>query len=142
VGASLIVLDWKTKGTTNLVNTGTIGAVWLADGRHVVAFDGKEAVRIDIVTGERSVLAECRSHIGYRSSTGNFIYYQAGDQPGQPIFRISLSGGRPERVASAGSIPQSDPTRYEFVGLDPTDAPMVSILRSNADLYSLELDLP
>jgi serine/threonine protein kinase/dipeptidyl aminopeptidase/acylaminoacyl peptidase len=140
----LTILDWKTRATTSLTNlSGAEGAVWLADGRHVVVFGGREARRIDIVTGEQSVLvAQCGSHLGYRSSRGDFIYYQAVDQPRQPIFRVASSGGRPEQVASAGSIPQSDPTLYEFVGLDPTDAPMVSIQRSNSDLYSLELDLP
>jgi len=140
----LTILDWKTKATTSLTNPGGAeGAVWLADGRHVVVFAGHEARRIDIGTGEQSVVvAQCRSHLGYRSSRGDFIYYQAVDQSGQPIFRVSSRGGRPQRVASAGSIPQSDPTIYEFVGLDPTDAPMVSIHRSNSDLYSLELDLP
>lgn len=142
--AKLTILDWKSKATTSFNNlSGAEGAVWLADGRHVVVFTGSEARKIDIVTGGPSVLVtQCRSHLGYRSARADFIYYQVPDQPGSPIFRVSSHGGRPERVASAGNIPQSDPTLFEFVGLDPTDAPMISILRSNSDLFSLELELP
>jgi hypothetical protein len=64
------------------------------------------------------------------------------DPPGQPILRIPARGGRPEPIASARNIPQSDPSSYELVGLDPNDVPIVSIHRTNSDLYSLEMDLP
>ena len=88
------------------------------------------------------LVEKCRSNGGYLSSGGDFIYYQVVDQPGQPIFRVPARGGPPERVTSFGSVLQSDPSRYELVGLDPSDAPIASIHRTNSDLYSLELELP
>ena len=140
----LAVIDWKTKaivryGTPN----GEQWAIWLADGRHVLLFSNGEAVKIDVISGERSVLLRTgRSNAAYLCSHGDLVYFQVQDQPGQPIYRVPSGGGRPAQVASANSIPQSDPSRYEFVALDPSDAPIVSIVRRNSDLYSLELDLP
>jgi len=140
----LAILDWKTKAVAWLPNPGGYGwAIWLADRQHLVEFGAEEAVRIDVATGQRTVLVEkCRSNGGYLSSGGDFIYYQVVDQPGQPIFRVPARGGPPERVTSFGSVLQSDPSRYELVGLDPSDAPIASIHRTNSDLYSLELELP
>jgi hypothetical protein len=45
-------------------------------------------------------------------------------------------------MMSSKQIPQSDLDRYSFSGLAPDDAPIAVVVRTNSDIYALELDVP
>jgi hypothetical protein len=47
-----------------------------------------------------------------------------------------------EQVAGSRQIPQSGITGYTLTGLTPDDAPIATVFRNNADIYSLEMDIP
>ena len=47
-----------------------------------------------------------------------------------------------ERMMDLKHVPQSNVTAYFFGGLTLEDAPIVSVRRSNSDIYALDLRLP
>ena len=72
-----------------------------------------------------------------------YVYYREviGGVP-QPIFRIRVGSGRIERVVDARQIPQSNVAAYLMCGLAPGDEPVATLIRSNSDIYALDVDLP
>jgi hypothetical protein len=45
-------------------------------------------------------------------------------------------------VVSSRQLLQSNVTGYVLAGLGPSDEPIASVIRSNSDLYALDLELP
>lgn len=43
---------------------------------------------------------------------------------------------------SLKQIPESNVAGYLFGGMAPRDAPIVSVSRTNSDIYALDLELP
>jgi Tol biopolymer transport system component len=77
------------------------------------------------------------------SHDGKYVYYQdAFAEADQPVFRVRIADRKSERVVSSRQLLQSNVTGYTFAGLAPGDAPVASLIRSNSDLYALDLDLP
>jgi hypothetical protein len=77
------------------------------------------------------------------SRDGRYVYYQdAYAGADQPVFRVRIGNRRIERIASSRQLLQSNVTGYVLAGLAPGDAPVASVIRSNSDLYALDLDLP
>jgi hypothetical protein len=45
-------------------------------------------------------------------------------------------------VVDARQIPQSNVAAYLMCGLAPGDEPVATLIRSNSDIYALDVDLP
>jgi hypothetical protein len=58
----------------------------------------------------------------------------------QPVYRVRVEDGRTEKVMTSANFQLSDGFQgYVFQGLAPDGLPIVSLLRSNSDVYALEL---
>jgi hypothetical protein len=55
---------------------------------------------------------------------------------------VRIGDRRIERMMSSRQLLQSNVTGYVLAGIAPGDAPVASVIRSNSDLYALELELP
>jgi Tol biopolymer transport system component len=140
----LYTMEWKTGEVTPLrgLEEWQQGA-WSPDGRRIAVCDGRKVGVVDPVSKQSASLATGKEIQFFRwSRSGNSIDYQELGEAEQPIFRVRLRDRKVERIASSHQIPQSDLTGYSMVGLAPDDAPVAFVMRTNSDIYSLELDLP
>jgi Tol biopolymer transport system component len=142
----LYVMDLKTHRTTRVPGSeGTLRAVWSPDSRYIAGNRaGSEIVLFDFHTRRWTHLAS-GSGLGVPmwSRDSRHLYYQeVMGGVHQPIFRILVGSGRIERVVDARQIPQSNVAAYLMCGLAPADAPVATLIRSNSDIYALDVDLP
>ena len=142
----LYVMDWKTRKAEFLPGPeGPIRAVWSPDPRYIAAISaGTKIVLFDFRTRHWTPLV---TGVGLSplqwSHDAKDIYYQdalAGAE--QPIFRVRIGDRKVGPPLTSRQIPQSNLTAYGFCGLDPNGAPIVTALRSNSDIYALDVDLP
>jgi Tol biopolymer transport system component len=145
--AVLYVVDWKTRKTEILPGSeGLSRAAWSPDPRYIAATNaaGSEIRLFDFRTRQWTPLAT-GAGLGplFWSRDGKYVYYQdAYASADQPVFRVRIGNRRIERIASSRQLLQSNVTGYVLAGLAPGDAPVASVIRSNSDLYALDLDLP
>ena len=59
----------------------------------------------------------------------------------QPIFRASIPSRKIERVAPAGQALPADVTAYSLTDLTPENAPLAVLIRTNSDVYALNVQL-
>jgi serine/threonine protein kinase/Tol biopolymer transport system component len=145
--STLFVMDWKTRKTEYLPGSEAISrAAWSPNPRYIAATNaaGSQIRLFDFRTRRWTPLA---TGVGlgppFWSHDGRYVYYQdvfGGVE--QPVFRVRIDNRRIERVASSRHLLQSNVTGYVLAGLAPGDAPVASVVRSNSDLYALDLDLP
>jgi Tol biopolymer transport system component len=143
----LYVMDWKTRKAVPLPGSeGLSRAAWSPDPRYIAAtnVNGLQMMLFDFRTRQWTALAR---GVGlgppFWSRDGKYVYYQEVlADVDQPVFRVRIRDRKIERVASARQLLQSNVTGYVLTGLAPGDAPVASVVRSNSDLYALDLDLP
>jgi serine/threonine protein kinase/Tol biopolymer transport system component len=135
------VLDFSSNKVTPL--PGSVGMAsphWSPDGRSIVAtsFDLDTMKLFDLKTEKWSVLYKGDTAFPTWSRDSRFIYFlrYIGDPA---ILRISASGGNAERIADMKDVPT---TGYYglWMGLDPTDAPLLLRNVGTEDVYALTLE--
>ena len=73
------------------------------------------------------------------SKDGHFIYFIHG--PGDPgVYRMRVKGGELEKVVDLKNWPQVGPGSVGWMGLDPTEAPLLLRDISSNDIYALTLE--
>jgi len=145
--SAVYVMDWKTRKIELLPGSeGLSRAAWSPDPRYIAATraEGTRIMLFDFRTRRWTPLA---TGVGlgppFWSRDGRYVYYQdAYAGADQPVFRVRIGNRRIERIASSRQLLQSNVTGYVLAGLAPGDAPVASVIRSNSDLYALDLDLP
>jgi Tol biopolymer transport system component len=145
--SELYVMDWKTRKAEILPGSEALSrAAWSPDPRYIAATNaaGSQIRLFDFRTRQWRPLA---TGIGigppFWSRDGKYVYYQdAFAGADQPVFRVRIGDRRIERVVSSRQLLQSNVTAYVLCGLAPGDAPIASVIRSNSDLYALDVDLP
>jgi Tol biopolymer transport system component len=145
-GCGLYVMDWKTKKATLLPGSEEFSrGAWSPDSRHIAATEkeGEQIQVLDLGTRRWTLMA---TGVGfgppYWSSDSRYVYYQESLAAEQPIFRVRIGSRKIEKLMTARQVPQSDLIGYGLVGLTPDGAPIASVVRPNADIYALDLDLP
>lgn len=116
------------------------GPRWSPDGRYLAArVDAVHLKIFDLKTRHWSELAQ-KGPIDSPewSRDGQFIYFRrvVGD-PG--VFRIRVNGGAPEKIADLKDWHDAG-WWGAYMGLDPTDAPLLLRDIASADIYALTLD--
>jgi Tol biopolymer transport system component len=145
--SSLYIMDLRTGKAELLAGSVALSrAAWSPDPRYIAATneEGSQIRLFDFRTRQWTPLA---AGVGlgppFWSRDGKYVYYQdAFLSADQPISRVRIGDRKIERMASARQLLQSNVTGYVFCGLAPGDAPIASVIRSNADLYALDVDLP
>jgi Tol biopolymer transport system component len=141
----LYLLDLATRTTKFVPGMGgTVRPAWSPDGRFIAASQGGQRILLfDFKTGQWSQLVKGSSPgVPFWSRDGKYVYYQETLGPGQPIFRVAIGSREIERLMTSEQIPQSNLTGYALTGLAPDDAPIANVIRSNSDIYALDVDLP
>ena len=144
---AVCTLDWKTRKPTVLPGSqGLLRPAWSPDGRYVAALrlTGTQMVLYDMNSHQWVALADGANYgIPFWTRDSRSFYFQEvlGDAS-QPIFRVNVATRAVERMMSSREIPQSGFSGYTLTGLTPGGAPVATVLRSNGDLYALDVDLP
>ncbi|MGC9945605.1 MAG: protein kinase [Bryobacteraceae bacterium] len=145
--SALYVMEWKTRKAEILPGSeARWRSAWSPDPRYIAATNtaGSQIFLFDFRTRQWTPLA-AGAGLGppFWSRDGKYVYYQeVYGGIDQPVFRVRIGDRRIERVASSRQLLQSNVTGYVLAGLDAGSAPIASVLRSNSDLYALDLDLP
>ena len=147
VTIAVCVVDWKTRQTTVLPGSqGLLRPRWSPDGRYVAALreGGTQVVVYDVSTHRWDSVADRAAYgIPFWTRDSRYFYFQEmlGDV-NQPIFRVNVATRAVERTMSSQELPQSGFSGYTLTGMTPGDAPIATVLRSNGDLFALDVDLP
>jgi TolB protein len=140
----LYLMDWKTRRGSLLPGSADfVKCAWSPDANRIAASDARQIQVFDRRTERWTFLAAGQGLGGpFWSRDGKYVYYQDALEAEQPIYRAPAAGGKVQRMVSSRQIPQSDLTAYTLAGLAPDDAPIAAVIRKNADIYALDLDLP
>ena len=122
-----------------------VRAAWSPDSRYIAGnWDGSQILLFDFRTQQWSPLVKgVGLGIPMWSRDSRYVYYQdvlGGAE--QPVFKVGVGTGKVERIVDSRQIPQSNVTGYLLSGLAPGDVPVATLIRSNSDIYALQLDLP
>ena len=138
----LRILDLDSRQVTTIPGSADIfGARWSPDGRYLVAGTPQDVhlMVFDFKTQQWSELAQKGTVDSPEwSKDGQFIYFRRvmGDLG---VFRIAIKGGEAEKIADLKDW--HDAGWYgKYMGLDPTDAPLLLRDISSADIYALTLE--
>jgi DNA-binding winged helix-turn-helix (wHTH) protein/Tol biopolymer transport system component len=123
------------------------GPRWSPDGRYAAASDKRDQ-KLMLFDFQRQQWSELADGLPYGwgirwSPDSAYVYYQhiySGEE--QPIFRVRVSDHKVEQVTSKRQMLRADVLSYSLTGLTPDGSPVASLVRSNSDIYALELDLP
>jgi DNA-binding winged helix-turn-helix (wHTH) protein/Tol biopolymer transport system component len=120
---------------------------WSPDGRYIAArtADVHGIVLRDMKSskGWQQIFSGKSPAQSYWSPDSQWVYFQdLYEGAEQPIFRFHVMSGRLEEVTKGKKPLPIDVASFSLQGLTPQGIPIVSVLRTNSDLYSLNLDLP
>jgi Tol biopolymer transport system component/DNA-binding winged helix-turn-helix (wHTH) protein len=117
-------------------SVGLFSPRWSPDGRFIAAlpFDTRGIKILDVATQRWSELPD-KEGIGYPawSRDSKMIYYQGEGG----LFRIRVVGGEAERIHD---MKDWHSTGWYWMGLDPTDAPLMLRDIGSSDIYALTLE--
>jgi Tol biopolymer transport system component len=136
------ILDLDSHGVTILPGSTDIwGPRWSPDGRYLVAGseDEMRLMLFDTRTQKWSELPQKGVVDSPEwSRDGRFIYFRRprGDMG---VFRIPLKGGKAERIIDLTDWHDAG-ANGKYMGLDPTDAPLLLRDIGSDEIYSLTLD--
>jgi len=159
-GKSLLFTEWRTavptlyrldldsRQVTKIPGSSDFEcAQWSPDGKYAVASDRKDRklMLFDFASQKWSELSDGLPYgWGIRwSGDSRYVYYQHHyDGEEQPIFRVRISDHLVEQITSARQILRADVLSYTMTGLTPDNSPLASLVHTNSDVQSLELDIP
>lgn len=129
-------------------STGFQFGQWSPDARYILAV-GANSTRLLIYDLSARKWSELVSDVGiYRdgvrwSPDSKSIFYQEiflGEE--EPVFRIDVATRKIEKVMSYSSLDRADAIGFSLTGLAPDGSPLASLIRSESDIYALDITLP
>jgi hypothetical protein len=78
----------------------------------------------------------------YWSCDSKYVYGQHFRGTEQPVFRVRVSDRKLEVVATRKQFARADVMAFGLSGLTPDGSPLVSLLRSEDDIYAVDVDFP
>jgi len=136
------ILDLDSRQVTTVPESvGVDGARWSPDGRYLVAgtTDEFNLKIFDFKTQQWSTLPQNGTVASAEwSKDSRYIYFRrpVGDRG---VFRIPVAGGKAERIVDLKNWHDAG-WLGRYMGLDPTDAPLLLRDIGSEDIYALTLD--
>jgi len=135
------ILDLATRQTTILPGSaGMYSPRWSPDGRFISAIETR-SLDLKVFGFEKqqwSLLHKGATLYPVFSQDGRYIYFVFwGENLG--VYRVFVSGGKAERVSDLTDFRWAG-AYSEWMGLDPTDAPMLLRDIGSDDIYALTLE--
>lgn len=143
--SGLYTVDWKTRISRFVPGSeGLSRAAWSPDQRYLAALGSGQLKLLDFKAGRWTPLAVGAGlGVPFWSQDSRYVYYQEVlGAPEQPIFRVEIHTRKIEKMMDSSSIPQSNLTGYGMSGMAPGNEPIATVVRSNSDIYALDLELP
>jgi Tol biopolymer transport system component len=112
------------------------------NGRYVAAIDALPR-HLMLFDRQRSTWRKLSDHAvadPLWSADGRYIYFQDYREEGKPIYRVDITDGHLDRIASLENLRPLAALDYRLVTLAPGDLPVVSAWTSSVNLYSIDLD--
>jgi len=136
----VVTLD-TGKVTTLTGSEGFFSPRWSPDGRYIVALslDQKRVMLYEVATRQWRKLAESSAADPVWSADSKWIYFHATMLEKQPIFKVAIPSGQLELVASLDNFLAEETADYFFVGITPTNVPLVRARLATGNLYTLSL---
>jgi Tol biopolymer transport system component/DNA-binding winged helix-turn-helix (wHTH) protein len=143
----LYSVDLKTHEVSLLPGSeGLHHAALSPDGLRIAASSeaGKSVVLYDLQTHQQTELAQGAAvYSPLWAHDGKAVFfqdiYQGSDQP---IYRVRIADHSVNRVTDFAQPFAADVTGYRLTGLTPDDNVLATLIRSNSDLYALDVEFP
>ena len=135
-------LNLETKKMTEIPGSvGLFSPRLSPDGRYIAAMplDQKALLLFDRNTARWTPLTVQGVGDPTWSHDGRFIYFQDFLAAGKPVYRIPVSSGKPEKVATIDNLLPVAATDYRLIGLAPDDLPVVTARSPAVNLYEVDL---
>jgi eukaryotic-like serine/threonine-protein kinase len=138
---ALQILDLDSNEITQVPGSENMHAPrWSPDGRYIAAAFGLyfDLKVFDFQTGRWSVLQKGNAFPMW-SRDSRFLYFPRPDGDDAGVYRISVSGGKAERVVDLRGF-RSTGVYLGWMGLDPDDKPLLLRDKGTSDIYALTLE--
>jgi Tol biopolymer transport system component/DNA-binding winged helix-turn-helix (wHTH) protein len=139
------ILDLHTRALSTVPGSeGWFSPRWSPDGRYIAAIslDQRKLSLFDTTLHTWRTIADTTVADPVWSSDSKAIFFHASSAEMQPIYRVSILGGRLEQVANLSNFSGEDTEDYFFCGLTLEDVPIVRSRTRTGNLYTLDLDGP
>ena len=136
-------LNLATHKTTEIPGSAGLFSPRLSpDGRYIAAMplDQHALMLFDSTTQRWTKLAVQGVGDPTWSHDSRTIYFQDFLAQGKPIYRIEVSNGKPEQVATIDNLRPIAATDYRLIGLAPGDLPIVTARTAAVNLYDVDLN--
>ncbi len=112
------------------------------DGRYIAAMplNQRALMLYDSTTRRWTTLAVHGVGDPTWSHDSRSVYFQDFLEPGKPIYRVAVPGGKPEQVATIENLRPIAATDYRLIGLAPGDLPVITATAPDANLYEVDLN--
>ncbi|MBB5317357.1 winged helix-turn-helix domain-containing protein [Tunturibacter empetritectus] len=139
------IFDLRTRAVSTVPGSeGWFSPRWSPDGRYIaaVSLDQRKLALFDTALSTWRTIAETTVADPVWSSDGKAIFFHASSAEMQPIYRVSIPGGRLEQIANLSNFSRGDTEDYFFCGLTLESVPIVRSRTRTGNLYTLDLDGP
>jgi len=142
------VLNLATNQLSVLPGSHDMGApTWSPDGRFIATSsdNDRQLMLLDLRSQKWTKLAQGTALRGGPfawSRDSKYVYCQDILAPNEPLYRIRVSDREKELLTSFESFLRGGVQKAAIVSVAPDGSPIVVLDRNQADIYSLDLDLP
>jgi Tol biopolymer transport system component/DNA-binding winged helix-turn-helix (wHTH) protein len=140
-GVVIRVFDLASRETVTLPGSqGIYSPRWSPDGRFIAGLNSSGGIDVfEFATQRWSQLQKSFSGYPAWSSDSRFVYFIGPGSMGLGVYRVRVQGGNAELVVDLNGFRHTG-TVGSWMGLDPTDTPMLIRDTGSEEIYALTLE--
>ncbi|HEX3355191.1 MAG TPA: protein kinase [Terriglobales bacterium] len=139
------VVDLKTSQVSDIAESANLFSPRCSqDGRYIAALSADSTKLMLYDREKKSWMPLAVSRFGFPnwSHDGAYLYAEDYSDKTDDVVRVSVPGGKIDRLFSVKEVPRGfDPWEF-WVGLGPDDSPLLMRDKSTQEIYSLDVRLP